>query len=153
MTFWKFLHIVAMFGAVSIFVGQGVLTGAIASTGDIKAIRRTLEVESRFAPVGGALFILGIVFGFIAARTADFDLTQTWLLIAYGLAALILITGIAYHGPRDRKLRALVQANPEDGPTDALRAFIAAPSDRVVRAIDLLLWLGIIYVMVAKPFL
>ena len=69
------------------------------------------------------------------------------------MAALILITGIAYHGPRDRKLRELVEASPEDGPSDALRAFIAEPSDRVVRAIDLLLWLGIIYVMVAKPFL
>ena len=110
-------------------------------------------MESRFAPVGGALFIPGILFGFITALTADLDLTQAWLLIAYVLAALILVTGIAYHGPRDRQLRALVDASPEDGPSDALRAFIAAPSDRVVRAIDLLLWLGIIYVMVAKPFL
>ncbi len=44
MTFWKFLHIAAMFGAVSIFVGQGVLSAAIASTGDVRAIRRTLAV-------------------------------------------------------------------------------------------------------------
>jgi uncharacterized membrane protein len=153
MTFWKFLHIVAMFGAVSIFVGQGVLSGAIASTGDVRTIRRTLTVGARFAPVGGALFILGIVFGFITAVTADLDLTQTWLLIAYGLAALILITGVAYHGPRDRKLRELVESSPDDAPSDALRAFVQAPVDRVVRVIDLLLWLGIIYVMVAKPFL
>jgi uncharacterized membrane protein len=153
MTFWKFLHIAAMFGAVSIFVGQGVLSGAIASTGDVRAIRRTLAVEARFAPAGGVLFILGIVFGFIAAKTADFDLTQTWLVIAYALTALILVIGIGYHGPRDRKLRALVDASTEDAPSDVLRAFIDAPNDRVVRAIDLLLWLGIIYVMVAKPFL
>jgi uncharacterized membrane protein len=153
MTLWKFLHIAAMFGAVSIFVGQGLLSTAIANTGDVRAMRRTLAVEARFAPAGGVLFILGIVFGFITAQTADLDLTQTWLLIAYGLAALILVIGVAYHGPRDRKLRALVEASPEDGPSDALRAFAEAPSDRVVRAIDLLLWLGIIYVMVAKPFL
>ena len=102
MTFWKFLHIAAIFGAVSIFVGQGVLSAAIAIAGDVRAIRRTLAVESRFAPVGGALFILGIVFGFISAQIADFDLTQTWLLIAYGLTARILALGIGYHGPRDR---------------------------------------------------
>ncbi len=152
MTFWKFLHIAAMFGAVSIFVGQGVLSAAIASTGDVRAIRRTLAVESRFAPAGGALFILGIVFGFITAQTGDFDLTQTWLLIAYGLTALILAIGIGYHGRRDRKLRVLVEASPEDAPSGDLRALLEAPSARVVGVIDLLLWLGVIYVMVAKPF-
>ena len=152
MTFWKFLHIAAMFGAVSVFVGQGVLSAAIASTRDVRAIRRTLAVESRFAPVGGALFILGIVFGFITAQTADFDLTQTWLLIAYGLTALILALGFGYHGPRDKKLRALVEASSEDAPSGDLLALIEAPSARVVRTIDLLLWLAITYVMVAKPF-
>ena len=151
MTIWKFLHIAAMFGAVSVFVGQGVLSATIASTGDVRAIRRTLSVESRFAPAGGGLFILGIVFGFITALTTDFDLTQTWLLIAYGLTALILAIGIGYHGPRDRRLR-LVEASSDDAPSGDLRAFIEAPSVRVVRTIDLLLWLGIIYVMVAKPF-
>lgn len=152
MTFWKFLHIAAMFGAVSIFVGQGVLTTAIANTGDVGAIRRTLAAGARFAPAGGVLFILGIVFGFITAQTADLDLTQTWLLIAYGLAVLILVLGIGYHGPRDRKLRAIVEVSSEDGPSDALRGFAAEPSARVVQAVDLLLWLGVIYVMVAKPF-
>jgi hypothetical protein len=116
-------------------------------------MRRTLAAEARFAPAGGVLFILGIVFGFITAQTADLDLTQTWLLIAYGLALLILAIGIGYHGPRDRKLRALVEASPEEGPSDALRAFAEAPIARVVQAVDLLLWLAIIYAMVGKPFL
>jgi hypothetical protein len=62
-TIWKFLHIAAMFLAVSIFVGQGMLSGAVARTGDVRAVRRMLAAEDRFAPIGGAMFLLGVVFG------------------------------------------------------------------------------------------
>jgi hypothetical protein len=37
---WKFLHIASMFVAVSIFVGQGMLSGVVARTGDVRAVRR-----------------------------------------------------------------------------------------------------------------
>jgi hypothetical protein len=151
-TIWKFLHIAAMFGAVSIFVGQGMLSAAIAGTGDVRAIRRALAAEARFGPAGGILFLLGLGFGFIAALTGDLDLTAPWLLIAYGLVAFILVTGIAYHGPRGRRLQALAEASPETGPSEELHALIAQPSARVVTTIDSLVWIAVIYVMVAKPF-
>jgi hypothetical protein len=91
MTFWKFLHIASMFVAVSIFVGQGMLSGAVARSGDVRALRRVLAAEDRFAPVGGGIFLLGIVFGFVTAITGDLDLTATWLIIGYVLAAIILV--------------------------------------------------------------
>jgi hypothetical protein len=78
-TFWTFLHIASMFAAVSIFVGQGVLSGAVARSGDVRALRRVPATEDRFAPVGGGIFALGILFGFITAISGDLDLTQTWL--------------------------------------------------------------------------
>jgi hypothetical protein len=152
MTVWKFLHIASMFGAVSIFVGQGLLSAGIAKSGDVRAIRRVGEAEARFQAVGGALFLLGIVFGVVAALTANLDLTVPWLLIAYGLVLVTAATGIAYHGPRARKLRMLVEESSEDEPSAALRKFVNQPMTRVVVAIDILVWLALIYVMVAKPF-
>jgi hypothetical protein len=92
-TIWKFLHISCMFLAVSIFVGQGMLSGAVARSGDVLALRRVLSVEDRFAPIGGGMFALGVVFGFLTAITGDFDLTQTWLLIGYALSLFILVNG------------------------------------------------------------
>jgi hypothetical protein len=53
-TFWKFLHIACMFLAVSIFVGQGMLSGTVARSGDVRALRRVLAAEDRFAPIGVA---------------------------------------------------------------------------------------------------
>ena len=91
MTFWKFLHIASMFAAVSIFVGKGMLSDAVARSGDVRALRRVLATEDRFAPVGGGIFALGLVFGFITAISGDLDLTQTWLIIGYVLAAFILV--------------------------------------------------------------
>jgi uncharacterized membrane protein SirB2 len=122
-TTWKFLHIVAMFLAVSIFVGQGMLSGAVARSGDVGALRRVLSAEDRFAPVGGAMYLLGIVFGFITAITADFDLTQTWLVISYIIAAFILVNGVTYHRTQAEKLKAAVEA----GDGDRARALASAP--------------------------
>ena len=121
-TIWKFLHIAAMFLAVSIFVGQGMLSGAVARTGDVRAVRRILAAEDRFAPIGGAMFLLGVVFGFIAAITSDFDLTETWLLIGYGLALFILVNGLTYHRMQAEKLKAAAAAGTEDQPSEELRA-------------------------------
>ncbi len=151
-TIWKFLHIAAMFIAVSIFVGQGMLSGAVARTGDVRAVRRTLAAEDRFAPIGGAMFLLGVVFGFLTAITSDFDLTETWLLIGYALALFILVNGLTYHRMQAEKLKAVAAAGSEDQPSEELRALATARSSVVMNAIDGLAWLAVIYVMVAKPF-
>jgi hypothetical protein len=151
-TFWKFRHIASMFAAVSIFVGQGMLSGAVARSGDVRALRRVLATEDRFAPVGGGIFALGIVFGFITAISGDLDLTQTWLIIGYVLAAFILVNAFVYHGPQARKLEAAAKASPGDQPSAELRALIDAPSAIWVNILDRAVWLVLIYVMVAKPF-
>jgi uncharacterized membrane protein len=141
-----------MFVAVSIFVGQGRLSGAVARTGDVRAVRRMLAAEDRFAPIGGGLFLLGIVFGFITAISSDFDLTEKWLVIGYSLSLFILVNGLTYHRVQAEKLKAAAAAGSEDRPSDELRALASAPSGVVMNVIDGLAWLAIIHVMVAKPF-
>ena len=151
-TIWKFLHIACMFLAVSIFVGQGMLSGAVARSGDVLALRRVLAVEDRFAPIGGGMFALGVVFGFLTAITGDFDLTQTWLLIGYALSLFILVNGVTYHRAQAEKLKAAAAGSPDDQPSEELRRIAGAPSVAVMNTIDGLAWLAVIYVMVAKPF-
>jgi uncharacterized membrane protein len=147
-TIWKFIHIAAMFLAVSIFVGQGMLVGGVARSGDVAALKRVVAAEERFAPVGGASFLVGIVFGFITAITGDLDLTQTWLVISYAIAAFILVNGLTYHRAQSEKLKAAVEA----GDGDRARALAGAPSATLMNVVDALAWLAIIYLMVAKPF-
>lgn len=152
MTIWKFLHIASMFTAVSIFVGQGMLSGAVARSGDVPALRRVLATEDRFAPIGGAFFLLGIVFGFVTAIVGEFDLTQTWLVISYVLALFILLMGLLYHTPQAQRLKVAAEASPDDHPSPELDRLAHADSAIAVNVVDGLAWLAIIYLMVAKPF-
>jgi len=86
------------------------------------------------------------------AIVGDFDLTQTWLVIGYVTAALVLVTAFVYHVPTSTKLKTLADASPDDEPSAELRAFVDAPIGREPNVIDGVLWLALIYVMVAKPF-
>ena len=152
MTIWKFLHIASMFTAVSIFVGQGMLSGAVARSGDVRALRRVLATEDRFAPIGGAFFLLGVVFGFVTAIVGEFDLTQTWLVIAYVLALFILLMGLLYHAPQAQRLKVAAEASPDDRPSPELDRMAHAGGAIAINVVDGLAWLAIIYLMVAKPF-
>ena len=98
------------------------------------------------------MFLLGVVFGFLAAITSDFDLTATWLLIGYALALFILVNGLTYHRTQAEKLKTAAAAGSGIEPSEELRALATARSSVVMNAIDGLAWLAIIYVMVAKPF-
>jgi hypothetical protein len=149
---WKFGHIAAMFAAVSIFVGQGLLEGAVARSGDVPALRRVLAAEDRFAPIGGGLFLVGVALGLITALAGGFDLLEPWLIIGYVLAAVILINAFAYHIPTANRLKALAAESPGDGPSPQLRAAIDAPLGVVMNVVDSVLWLALIFVMVVKPF-
>ena len=152
MDIWQFLHVAAMFAAVSIFVGQGLLEGAVARSGDVRALRRVLAAEDRFAPLGGGLFLLGIAFGVITAITGNMDLTEPWLIIGYVLAAIILVNAFAYHIPTANRLKALAEASPDQEASSELRAAIDAPIGRIMNLVDSVVWLALIFDMVVKPF-
>jgi hypothetical protein len=149
---WKFLHIAAMFAAVSIFVGQGLLEGVVARSGDVRALRRVLAAEDRFGPIGGGIFLLGIAFGVVTAISGGFNLTQPWLIIGYVLAAIILINAFVYHIPTANRFKALAEASPDDAPSAELRAAIGAPIGPVMNVVDGLVWLALIFDIVVKPF-
>jgi hypothetical protein len=149
---WKVAHIAAMFAAVSIFIGQGLLEGVVARSGDVRALRRVLAAEDRFGPIGGGLFLVGIALGLVTALAGGFDLLEAWLVIGYVLAAVVLITAFAYHIPAANRLKALAAESPDDAPSPALRAAIDAPIGPVINAVDGLVWLALIFVMVVKPF-
>jgi hypothetical protein len=57
------------------------------------------------SPNPPGIFLLGLVFGFVTAIVGEFDLTQTWLLIAYGLVVYILLTAFLYDAPQARRLQ------------------------------------------------
>ncbi|MEX2458810.1 MAG: DUF2269 family protein [Actinomycetota bacterium] len=150
--FLKFLHILAMFLAVSLFVGGQFYLRALERSRDVRAIRRGFQAGKTLDGVGIAAVLLGLVLGIVTAINGNLDLTQTWLILAYVLFLAIMAMGIAYWTPRSKRILEAAEASPEDAPSPALVALLERPVDRSMMVLDLLLWAGIIFVMVIKPF-
>lgn len=149
--FLKFLHILSMFAAVSLFVGGEFYLSSIERSRDVRAIRRGYQAGKRLDGIAVGAVLLGLVLGIVTAINGNLDLTQTWLILAYVLFAGIMAMGIAYWTPRSKKVLEAAEASPEEAPSPELAALLDRPIDRPMMILDLALWVGIIFVMVIKP--
>lgn len=151
--FWKFLHIFSMFGAVALLVGGGILNERVQKSRDVRAIRSVVTAENRLAPFAGVMMVLGLVFGLVTAVAGGFDLLAPWLLITYGLLLAIILTGALYHGPQGTRLEKSASESPDEEPSTELLGLIEGTrTTRWVNVLDGLLWAGVIFAMVVKPF-
>jgi uncharacterized membrane protein len=153
MLVFKFLHIVTMFAAVTLVFGSIVFADLIARRGDAATYLRLDAIVQRTDLVGGGLFLAGIVFGFATALTGGFDLTASWLLLAYVLVAAIFVEGILITLPRYNHIRQVaMNGDPATAGAEIAR-LVRAPAHVALVVIVALLWLSVIYVMVFKPTL
>jgi uncharacterized membrane protein len=151
----KFLHIVSMFGFVTLALGGAVFLHLVAHARDVHAYRRLDAPIQRTDVVAIALFLAGIIFGLLAAITGGFDLTASWLILAYILVVVIVVHGFLLLNPWYVRLRNA--ANQPDAAA-AVEEFQRLLRTHPVRHMaDLVfgtaLWVAIIYVMVVKPTL
>jgi len=86
MLIFKALHILTMFAAVSVLVGEGTFAALAIWRGDVHALAATRRLFGRRPVVGAALFLLGIGFGLVTAATGGFDFLAGWLIAAYVMA-------------------------------------------------------------------
>jgi hypothetical protein len=150
---WRFLHIVSMFGALSVGIGAVLVRNAVVRSGDVPAMRRALAVERRLTNrVSLPLFLAGIAFGFVAAVTIGFDLTAPWLVTAYLLVVATFVNAFVLDEPHVRKLQAALAASKDDRPSAELAALTRSKRTRFASVVDAFLWFAIIYTMVMKPF-
>lgn len=152
MVAFKVLHILLMFGTVTMFIGgEAVLYGAVRAR-DVAAIRRIAHITERNDIIGVVMFLLGIGAGLATAATGNFDFTKPWLIIAYVLVAGLLIAGGTFFSPRAKKLVAAADASPTEAPSPELDALIDVKQWATILVVDVMVWATIVYLMVAKPF-
>jgi uncharacterized membrane protein len=148
----KFLHVLAMFTATTIFVGNGYLLAVICRSRDVVAIRQSVKASLKLNPVGGAAVTIGVILGFITALNGNLDLTQTWLILGYVLTAGVFAMGLGYWTPKSKALLEAAEASPVEEPTAELSQRLVRLGNPVILVFDTLLWASIIFVMVTKPF-
>jgi len=160
MPIFKVLHILSMFAAVTLLVGEHLFYAAAVWRRDVRALAaiRRLSVAPLYlaegAPVVAIGFLLaGIVFGLLTALTGGFDLFAGWLIAAYVLTATILVFG---GSPWVRRLARLgdeaVEADAGKRPVAEVVRHMAGSHAGLLFVIAAALFAAIIVDMVLKPF-
>jgi hypothetical protein len=144
----KFLHVAAMFLATALAVGPSVLLYLIARSGDVDAIRRAFGHATSVFRVGGALYGLGLLFGFLAGLNGQIDLTAPWLITAYVLVGVLIAFNLGFERWTKRIEHAV---DGEEASLSELHGAVRSRAPIYALVGMVLLTLSIVFVMVVKP--
>jgi hypothetical protein len=156
MLIFKLLHILAMFTAVTLLVGESTAMAIAVWRGDVRAVAAIRRLVGRRPVVSSLIFLVGIGFGLLAVATGGLDFFAGWLIAAYVMVvALFAISGLpvvqkGFLGLVDKATEADAGQRPmEDVARDmaALRR-----SFGLVVVANWILFAAIIADMVLKPF-
>lgn len=154
MPIFKTLHILSMFTMVTIEIGAEFLYAFAISRRDVRAlatVHRLLE-QARAGLVSVVALVSGVVFGLLTAATGGFALLDGWLITAYVLVALFLVTTTLYLRGALQLGKAAVEADEGRRSVEGLIGDLVASRALVWFAVDLAIVVAIIADMVLKPF-
>ncbi len=128
----KVMHILSMFSAVTIVIGQMLLLALAIRRRDIAALAaiHRLTGGMRSTLIGAVFFWSGVVFGLLTAVTGGIDFFKGWLIAAYVLVAvLVLSDGSPITRAMLRIEREAVEAEAGQRPAEeVLRHMASAPA-------------------------
>ncbi len=150
-TLFKFLHIITMFTAVSAAVIPEVVLHRVARSGDVAAIRVFAGIAASTAKLLPFLFVGGAIFGLVAAATGELNFFQPWLIAAYVVFVIAMVTGGAVTGPWTGRMASAAAASGSDGPSSDL-VLVMHDGRAAIGSVVLLSSIAlIIFLMVFKP--
>jgi MFS family permease len=147
-----FVHIGLMFGAVMISLGPALVMRIAEQSGQMALVRGVALASKPLGPAIPIAFISGGIFGLLTAINVGYNLLAPWLVIAYVLFLVAMITGAGINRTFLLRLAPLVKDAPDGELTEPVRALFAEPRYRFVNILDYVVILALIYDMVAKPF-
>jgi uncharacterized membrane protein SirB2 len=146
----KFLHILSMFVAVTLLFSPDLLFYRAAGARDVTTLRRIGSLSKRVVNAGIVVFFVGVGFGVLTAIAGGLDLTAPWLIAAYVQIALIIVLGAAVENPHFTRI-AVAAERSGDTFSPELERLVRSPI-KYLGWLSALLYGGVIYTMVAKPF-
>ena len=151
MRFFVFLHVLAMFTGVALGYGLMAWLWLSARSKDLRAIRGMLPVFKTYEKLIPITFTLGIALGVTAIFVHGYDPLAPWLVIAYLLAAGLILSGSLILNPWLKRVEEAVAGMPGDR-ADVLPAPFRDRRTVMLLLLDLALLIAIIADMILKPF-
>jgi len=146
----KFLHVGSMFLATALAIGPIVAFVLILRTGDAATIRRAFRFAEPLSRVGGISYGLGVVFGIATALNGGISLTTTWLVTAYGLLGLLIVTNL-YADRWMRAVHSAAEATSGDMSSAELEHWQTSARPVWSLAAAIAITLALVFTMVVKP--
>jgi uncharacterized membrane protein len=147
-----FLHISLMFSAVTVSFGPSLVMRLAERSGQVALVRGVALASKPIGPAIPILYVSGGIFGLLTALNVGYNLLAPWLVIAYLLFLVAMITGVAINRTFLLRLAPLLQGAPDGELTEPVRALFAEPRYRLVNVVDYIVVLALVFDMVAKPF-
>jgi uncharacterized membrane protein len=155
MLLFKLLHILSMFGMVTIFLGGEFFYTVAYWRRDVRALAwvHRAEVQTRVPIVGLAALVLSVVFGLLTAATGGLDFFKGWLIAAYVLVAAFLVNSAILVERMLRLARKAVDAEAGKRTTEeVVREMDASRTAWFFYPVNIAIFVLIILDMVLKPF-
>jgi hypothetical protein len=147
-----FFHISLMFAGITISFGPAIVMRIAERSGQMGLVRGVALASKPIDVAIPIFFASGGIFGLLAAINVGYNLFAPWLVIAYVLFAIALVTGAGIARTFLLRLVPLVKDAPDGELTEPVKALFAEPRYRIVYALDYVVFLGLIFDMVVKPF-
>jgi len=95
MLIFKLLHILSMFTAVTLLVGESTFMAIAIRRGDVRALAAIRRLMGGRPVVPALIFLVGIGFGLLTVATGGLDFFAGWLIAAYVMVVVLLaISGL-----------------------------------------------------------
>lgn len=151
MRFFVFLHVLTMFTGVALGYGAMAWLWLSARSRDLVAMRGMLSGVQRYEKLIPMTFTLGIALGAIAIFVHGYNPLAPWLVIAYLLAAGLILSGSLVLSPWLKRVGEAVAGMAGDR-AEVLPAPFSDRRSVMLILLDLAFLIAIIADMVLKPF-
>ena len=150
-TLFKFLHILTLFLAVASAAIPEVVLHRVAASNNVPAIRVVSGFASTLGKMLPIFFVGGAIFGLLAAFTGELNFLAPWLIAAYIVFVIAMVTGATITGPWTGKMSMAAEASPTDAPSAELLAVVHDRRALIGSVILMSAIVVIIFLMVVKP--
>jgi hypothetical protein len=147
----QFLHVLTMFAAVAAATMPELLLHRVGRSGDVEAIRTFSRLTQPLNKLIPLLFVVGLIFGLLAAWAGSIDFFRPWLLAAYVVFVIAMAVGGTMSGPWAERVGAAAFASGTDAPSAELAAAIHDRRGIVSTVVLMTALVVIVFLMVVKP--
>jgi uncharacterized membrane protein len=149
---FKVIHVMAVVLAIGISIGPEILLNRIARSNDVRAIRAGFKMASPLAKAAPPFYVAGLLTGLGAVWSGGWNFAAPWLLISYGIFAVMIALDAGFRVPWVKRVLAAATASPDGALSAELQSALADRRGTITT------WAGppailiMVFLMVYKPF-